>query len=121
MLCISCSSPSLKPTHKLHVVLTDGPMAQSLVREKTLSSCISASVAETMVTNVVHYCTRVQKQADRKPCGQTEQLPIFDKKPQTHMKENLPATIEYFGYRVNGAFMRSDHIKQKIFRSSGSD
>lgn len=43
-----------------------------------------------------------------------ESLQTLYTKPQSHMKESLAAAIKYFGYRVNGAFMRHGAYQTQI-------
>lgn len=45
-----------------------------------------------------------------------ESLQKLNMKPQSHMKENLAATIKCFGYRVNDAFMRCGAYQTQIIQ-----
>lgn len=99
-------------------------ISQTLI-EKT--SRVSPSLAEMMAArpgfNIAQECkTRLRGNSLTMWADSTithfweESLQKLNMKPQSHMKENLAATIKCFGYRVNDAFMRCGAYQTQIIQ-----
>lgn len=121
MLFIVCSSPSL--TLELIVTTLHGQgvfithtqnKPNPRKREKAVISCLSIPGRDDGGHTRFQYCTRVQTRLRGNSFTMwtdgtithfwEESLQKLNTKPQSHMKENLAATIKCFGYRVNVAF-----------------